>query len=157
LGVTQPTVTDTVNALERKALVEKTSDATDARVQAVVLTQHGRDALRVIGLASMATDQALDSLSDKEKTELLTLLVKLIRALQESQAIPLQRMCVSCSYFAPHVHADQLKPHHCRFVDVAFGPDEIRLDCQDHHEAPAERQARNWSSFTSAAGAPHPM
>jgi hypothetical protein len=62
------------------------------------------------------------------------------------------RMCVTCRYFRPRVHADPLRPHHCAFVDAAFGARDLRVDCGDHVPASAEDAARTWEPFARAAG-----
>ena len=63
-------------------------------------------------------------------------------ALQEARAIPVQRMCLTCRHFRPHVHDDPARPHHCAFVDAAFGDAALRLDCADHETARDEEAAR---------------
>lgn len=95
LGVSQPTVTDSILALERKALIEKRADPADGRAAA--------------------------ALGDGDQEQLLVQLVSVIRQLQEQGAIPIQHMCVSCRHFRPYAHADAVQPHHCNFVDAAFG------------------------------------
>ena len=56
----------------------------------------------------------------------------MIRTLQEKGRIPVARMCVSCRFFQPFRHDNPARPHHCAFVDAAFGDEELRLDCPDH-------------------------
>jgi len=72
-------------------------------------------------LVITATERALETLSTREQTELLQLVIKTIRALQVSGAIAPQRMCVTCQYFRPNTHKDPHAPHHCAYVDAAFG------------------------------------
>jgi hypothetical protein len=92
----------------------------------------------------------LEALSDHDRASFLRLLVTLIRALQEARAIPVQRMCATCTHFRPHAHADAACSHHCTFVDVAFGDANLRLDCGDHEPAPAEVAAALWRRFAAA-------
>lgn len=142
LGVAQPTATDSINALERKGLLEKRPGAADRRAVRVVPTPEGLAALREAGRRESAAGQAVAALDAGAQEALLLSLVKMIRHLQEAGAIPVQRMCVNCRHFAPFVHADAARPHHCRFVDAAFGERELRIDCRDHVEAdPASRAA----------------
>lgn len=151
LGVTQPTATDSVAALERKGLVSKQADASDARAVAVRATQAGRDAVRAIGLSSMATDAALAALSPAEQAELLLLVTKLIRSLQLAGALPAQRACVGCRHFRANVHPGAEAPHHCAFVNAAFGTRDLRLDCGEHEPAEPSLQAATWRAFTQAS------
>lgn len=81
---------------------------------------------------------------------LLRSLVKVLRALQEAGDIPLQRMCVTCTHFRPHVHPDPANPHHCAFVDAPFGDRHLRLACPDHVVAEPARQDDAWHRFAGA-------
>jgi DNA-binding MarR family transcriptional regulator len=147
LGVSQPTATDSIAALERKELVEKTISTDDARSVGVAITQQGRKMLKAIGMSASATEESLAGLTPDEKTELLLLLIKLIRSLQLKGAVPVQRMCVSCKHFRPNTYSDALNPHHCAFVNAAFGDRHLRLDCNDHENADPAAQAATWSAF----------
>lgn len=147
LGVSQPTATDSIAALERKGLIAKRPDPDDRRSVNVLLTAAGGDALRagqvVVGFAGQATE----ALDPAEQEQLLATLVTMIRHLQEAGAIPIQRMCVSCRYFRPHAHADAARPHHCTFVDAAFGLQDLRVDCREHETADPAFRAATWNVF----------
>jgi DNA-binding MarR family transcriptional regulator len=148
LGVTQPTATDSVTALVRKGLLTKTPDPKDTRAVAVSVTQAGRDIVRGIGLAITATERALETLSSREQTQLLQLVIKTIRALQITGAIAPQRMCVTCQYFRPNTHKDPHAPHHCAYVDAAFGAEGLRIDCNEHETLLGADQEALWKSYT---------
>ncbi len=77
----------------------KRADAADKRAVSVALTEDGLAALAHEG--GDLGEQAVGSLEDREQEELLLALVKMIRHLQEQNAIPVQRMCVTCRYFGP--------------------------------------------------------
>jgi hypothetical protein len=79
----------------------------------------------------------------------LQILIKLIRGLQLRDAVPPQRMCVTCKYFRPNMYPGAAAPHHCAFVNAAFGAAALRLDCSDHEEAGAAEAARNWEIFAA--------
>ena len=153
LGVSQPSATDTIGALERKGLVVKGADAGDARAVAVRVNKEGLSTLNAIGLASSAMDVALARLSVSEQADLLMLQIKLIRLLQQAGAIPAQRMCVTCRYFQPYAHSDALNPHHCAFVNAAFGDRNLRLDCREHEPAEPSVQTANWWTFSKEGAA----
>ncbi|MGH6851926.1 MAG: MarR family winged helix-turn-helix transcriptional regulator [Methylocella sp.] len=145
LGVRQPSVTDSVIALERKGLVCRQADPADARATIVKVTPEARmqPAAAVPSLAAAS----LADLSEAEQASLLITLIKLIRSLQLRQAIPPQRLCVTCKYFRPNVHPEPEAPHHCAFVDAPFGDRALRLDCAEHEQAGAPEMARNWNAF----------
>lgn len=75
----------------------------------------------------------------------------LIRALQVARGIPVQRMCVTCAHFRPHAHDDADEPHHCAFVDAAFGDAALRIDCGDHEDALEEKRDSLWARFSKVA------
>lgn len=147
LGVSQPTATDSINALERKGYIAKRPGETDRRAVSVMLTAGGAAALQTADIGEGLAGQAVGALDDGEQEDLLLSLVRMIRHLQETDAIPVQRMCVSCRYFAPFAHADAAQPHHCHFVDAAFGQRELHIDCRDHEEADPASRAATWDAF----------
>ncbi len=115
--------------------------------------------LKAIGMSASVAEESLAALAPDEKTELLLLLIKLIRSLQLKGSIPVQRMCVTCKHFRPNTYTDALNPHHCAFVNAAFGDQYLRLDCNDHKPADPAAQAATWSAFNKGSAvlqAPNP-
>jgi DNA-binding MarR family transcriptional regulator len=147
LGVSQPTATDSINALERKAYLEKRPEASDRRAVRVVPTAAGLAAVTASDTGDGPAAEALGALDEHEQEALLLSLVKMIRHLQVAEAIPVQRMCVTCRHFSPFAHADTTRPHHCHFVDAAFGQRALRVDCRDHDEADPASRAATWDAF----------
>ena len=147
LGVSQPTATDSIAALERKGLVAKASAHGDKRATAIRITAEGKAAFGFVSPIETAAMEAARSLSPGEQEGLLLSLVKMIRHLQEADAIPIQRMCTSCRYFRPYQHSGAAKPHHCNFVNAAFGRNELRIDCRDHETADPATRAATWDAF----------
>ncbi|GAA3063897.1 MarR family transcriptional regulator [Rhizobium viscosum] len=147
LGVSQPTATDSIAALERKGLVAKASAPGDKRATAIHITAEGKAAFGSVSPIETAAMEAARSLSPGEQEGLLLSLVKMIRHLQEADAIPIQRMCTSCRYFRPYQHSGAAKPHHCNFVNAAFGRNELRIDCRDHETADPATRAATWDAF----------
>lgn len=156
LGVSQPTATDSITALERKSLLTKSGAASDRRVVNVTLTAGGLSAIQAGRSLRGVCERAVAALTAGEQEGMLLMLVKMIRHLQEIDAIPIQRMCVSCRYFAPFAHADAARPHHCNFVDAAFGQRDIRIDCRDHETADPAFQAANWDAFRQGSASTPP-
>jgi DNA-binding MarR family transcriptional regulator len=147
LVLSQPTVTDSVKALERKGLVDKRA-GTDRRAVSIILTAAGRAALTTGDDAETSMARAVDVLGREEQEALLLALVRVIRQLQEIDAIPVQRMCSTCRYFDPFIHADADRPHHCHYVNASFGQRDIRIDCREHETADPASQAATWDVFT---------
>lgn len=147
LGVTAPTASDAVAALVSKGLVARGQAADHHRALALRLTPDGEAVAARIADWPDFLMRAVRTLSSQEQTVFLRGLVKMIRVLQEAGDIPVQRMCVTCLHFRPNVHADPLNPHHCAFVDAAFGDRHLRLDCGEHAQADAETRAEAWAQF----------
>jgi DNA-binding MarR family transcriptional regulator len=148
IAVTQPTASDAVAALVRKGHVEKRPDPADSRAVQLHPTESGRCIADEIAAWPDALLGAVEVLDDGERAVFLKGLTKMIGTLQVRGAIPVQRMCVSCAHFRPNVHSDAASPHHCAFVDAAFGDASLRLDCGDHVEADATARLESWTRFT---------
>ena len=84
---------------------------------------------------------------------LLRLVVKLIRSLQRRGEIPVARMCGTCQHFRPNVHPEPEAPHHCAFVDAAFGDRQHMIDCPDHVPLPAAEQEIVWQHYLGRVSA----
>lgn len=151
LGVTPATLSDSATALVAKGLAERHPDPADARATLLHLTPDGMATTGSMPEAPGDLLAALGTVPLRDRAALLRGLVTIIRSLQEARAIPVQRMCVTCRHFRPHAHADPTRPHHCAFVDSAFGDAELRVDCGDHEEAAEGERARNWARFSEAA------
>ena len=146
LGISAPTASDAMNALVLKGLITK-MPGPDRRSINLVLTQEGAAAADRTRDWPDFLAEAVDTLPAGEQAGLLRALVKVIRALQIKGDIPIQRMCVSCRFFRPRVHDDELNPHHCAYVDAAFGDRHLRLNCGEHQTASQEEQDAHWQRF----------
>jgi DNA-binding MarR family transcriptional regulator len=153
LAVSQPTISDAVSALERKGLLNRRKCDDDGRVVRCRLTRKGAHAAAMQFEWPDALRQSVEALDAAEKASFLQLLIKMIHALQERGQIPIARMCPSCRYFRPNVHADAARPHHCAFVDAPLAGADLRLDCTDHEMLPSPDRDRLWSLFVH--GKPH--
>jgi DNA-binding MarR family transcriptional regulator len=152
LGVTRATVADAIAALARKGLVRMTGVPQDGRGRLARLTRDGaRAAARAVTWPDILRDAA-QALSAAEQAVLLRVLTKMIRELQQHGWIAPARMCVSCQFFRPYAHADPARPHHCAFVDAAFGDADLRVECPDHLAAAPRHAAQIWKVFSRRAG-----
>ncbi|PWC90046.1 hypothetical protein TSH100_03430 [Azospirillum sp. TSH100] len=148
LAVSAASMADTLAALERKTLLRRTPDPTDARAVIARLTDEGRDLGRRLAVSASHVAAALSGLTAAEQAGLLRAQIKVIRSLQQAGAIPVQRLCVSCRHFRPNAHPGEAAPHHCAFVNAAIGDRDLRLDCGEHEEADPAVQAATWTVFT---------
>ena len=150
LGISAPTASDAIATLVSKSLVEKQQGA-DKRSVTLRVSRKGR------GIAARAGDwtsflaESLATLTPAEQAAFLQSLMKVVRNMQLRGDISPQRMCLTCSHFRAFVHANAVKPHHCAFIDSAFGPVALRLNCSDHLEAEGEQQKTAWETFLAAS------
>ena len=146
LGITLPTVSDSVRVLVEKGTVAKQPDPRHPRASLLALTAAGRALADQVSTWPDFLSDAASELSPPEQEAFLGGVVKMIRALQVKGLIPTSRMCVSCTYFRPHAHQGPL-PHHCAFVDAPMADRHLRVECADHEEAPAEQRDEAWRRF----------
>jgi len=150
LGVTQATASDAATALADKTLIARQPDPTDRRATQLALTEAGARTARETGHTPEELADALSNLTPNERAGMQRALTKVIRDLQKCGAIAPQRLCVTCRFFRPHAHDDAETPHHCAFVDAAFGDGALQLDCGDYARAEAEDETANWRRFVAA-------
>lgn len=149
LGVTLPTVSDSVRVLVDKGMVAKQPDPRHPRASLLALTGAGRTLADQLSSWPDFLSTAAAELSEVEQEAFLGGVVKMIRALQVKGLIPTSRMCVSCTHFRPHAHPGPL-PHHCAFVDAPMADRHLRVDCAEHEEAGAEQRDEAWRRFVKA-------
>ena len=149
LAIRAPTASDAVSALVRKGLLEKKSDPADGRAIRLQLTPSGVSQADSIAEWPDILLRSVHVLTLTEQAVLLRALIKMIRELQIQGAIAPARMCATCQYFQPFAHEDLDTPHHCRFVDAAFGDRHLRVDCAEHEPAPEAEADALWSRFST--------
>lgn len=89
LGLASPTVAGAVKSLERKGLVEMTSDRNDRRVKLVTLTDTGRGILeRQVGFRMRSEDLICGSLSEEERDQLRDMLRRIMADLEANPVQP---------------------------------------------------------------------
>lgn len=131
-GVRKATASDAVAALERKLLLRKDADASDARAVALKSTAKGN---RVAGEWPSSFKPIVAGLSQVEQESLLALVIKMIRQLQQRELIAPQRTCVTCRHFRENVAPGTDTPHYCAFVDAPMAARHLRVDCAEHESA----------------------
>jgi DNA-binding MarR family transcriptional regulator len=146
LGVTLPTISDSVRVLVEKKLVRKAPDPRHPRASLLTPTEQGA----ALGARARSWPEfmaaAVEGLSLDEQRAFLNGVVKMIRGLQVQGLIPLDGMCVTCTHFRPNVR-DGAKPHHCAFVDAPLAAEQLRVACTEHQLADDAARARAWERF----------
>jgi DNA-binding MarR family transcriptional regulator len=132
LAVTPATASEAVSVLVEKGLVAKVKSAQDKRAIAITLTDPGKQQAVQVSCWSDFLLGAVAELDEAEQGVFLKGLIKIIRKLQDQGRIPIAHMCVNCQFFQPDRYTDAERPHHCAFVDAAFGDRQLQIDCPDH-------------------------
>lgn len=149
LGLTLPTISDSVRVLVEKGMVVKSPDPRHPRASLITPTARGQ----ALGARARSWPEylaeAVETLSDTEQAVFFTGVTKMIQSLQERGLIPVNRMCVTCTSFRPHVHEGPM-PHHCALVDAPMADVQLRLDCPEHVAAPENERRALWERFRRA-------
>ena len=135
LASTAPTVSDAVRTLEAKGLVERNRDLSDTRVVNLTLTATGNAEAARLAVTPAPLRAALDALTRDDVAAMLRGTATMIRVLQQHQAIPVSRTCVTCRFYRPANPPSPELPHHCLFVGADFADAELRFECPEHEPA----------------------
>jgi DNA-binding MarR family transcriptional regulator len=127
LGTTKGTVSQTVMALEKKALLRKETDAKDSRVVLLFLTDAGKAKLGEDDLNVVQADIA--ELSDKTRRRFDRALEALLEEARLRAGEPSFGSCPTCRYFR---EASSGTAAHCMKLNAAVSADETRLICVEH-------------------------
>ncbi|MFO0728517.1 MAG: MarR family transcriptional regulator [Myxococcota bacterium] len=150
LGVTLPTISDSVRVLVEKALVSKSPDPRHPRASLLTLTKPGA----ALGGRARSWPEfmaaAVSELSADEQRAFFSGVVKMIRSLQDQALIPLEGMCVTCVHFRPNVRTGPA-PHHCALVDAPLANDQLRIECPEHEVADRAQRQEIWEHFMRPA------
>lgn len=150
LGVTLPTISDSVRVLVEKKLVTKSPDPRHPRASLLTLTQKGSQ----LGARARSWPEfmaaAVSDLTADEQRAFFSGVVKMIRALQDQGLVPVGGMCVTCTHFRPNVRTGAA-PHHCALVDAPLASDQVRLDCPEHELAAEAPRRELWEQFMRPA------
>lgn len=150
LGLTLPTISDSVRALVDKGLVTREPDPRHPRARLLVPTTAGRTAGDQARAWPELFADALTDLDADEQRGLYAGLIKVIRTLQERGQVPLSGMCVTCTYFRPRVRTGA-SPHHCALIDAPLAAIDLRLDCPEHELAADDVRRALWAQLTGPA------
>ncbi|RMG14366.1 MAG: MarR family transcriptional regulator [Deltaproteobacteria bacterium] len=154
LSLTPATVSDSVAALERRGLLRREPVPSDRRRVRVKPTVRGKQLGESLASWPEIFQQGIEDLSPEEKALLLRVMMRMILSFLAKGVIQEARMCVTCTYFRPHVHEDAERPHHCALVDLPLGLDSVRLDCPDHEQQVSPSEALDRLDRWFEAGSP---
>ena len=130
LDVSQPTLSEAVNALQRRGLIARTRDPLDMRSSRVSLTEDGRSVAAAVAAELEPVLAAKDS-SDAEFATTLKVLLREIARLQTAGVITVNRSCLTCHHHQP---AAGRAPARCLLLGVPLRDHDLRVDCPEHVE-----------------------
>lgn len=126
LGVSQPTMSDAVKALERKALVARSTQAGGRPRGLLTVTEAGAAAAAFEDpVVAIARD-----LPDHLREDLLCATLAIIAGLLELGVITVARNCLTCTF-----HRHDAAGHHCQLLEIDLAPADLRVTCPDHEPA----------------------
>lgn len=131
LGTTKGTVSQTLNALERKGLIRRTADPASRRIVRLSLTVTGQARLRddPLGDLRRAAARLADEDRDSVAAGLSAILVELLRAREGRPFGP----CATCRHFQRNVGG--AGAHRCRLVGEPLSEADSQALCVDHSRA----------------------
>lgn len=124
-NVTKATISDSVKALEQKALVQRLTDVKDSRSFILSLTPKGQELALATENYTRPLDQVVNSLLPEQKGHLQYALFDLIYRLNQAGVVSTQRMCYNCHYYS----GNRKDEHYCNLVNVALAAGDLRLEC----------------------------
>lgn len=128
-NMTKATISETVKTLEQKNLIIKTYEPHDTRSYIINLTPKGEDFANITSLFSKEIRAPIDTLHQEDKENLLINLLNIIRHLNKSEVITIQRMCMTCTYYQS---SDDGQNHFCKLLNQNLHIADLRIDCPDH-------------------------
>lgn len=131
LGVSQPTVTDSVRALEAKGLVDRLPDPDDGRRTTVALTRQGARVAVEVAAGGDDLSDAVRSLDRAAQETTLGALLALVAHLVGTGTITVARTCPTCRY-RERVGDGSSR---CSLLDQPLAPADLRVDCPEHQPA----------------------
>ncbi|MCC6947484.1 MAG: winged helix-turn-helix transcriptional regulator [Bradyrhizobiaceae bacterium] len=128
LAATKGTVSQTLNALERKGLIERRPDPASGRVVRLLLTRAGRALAAKDPLIQLATAAA--GCDRRVRAAAADVLADMLAALQRANGLVPFGVCRTCRHFRPH--APNGAPHWCALLDERLSEADSRSICVEH-------------------------
>lgn len=128
-NMTKATISDAIKALEQKKLITKKPEPHDTRSYIIGLTAHGEAVAVKTSMFSKEIFKPVDKLHPDDKENLLLSLLDIIRHLNRSEVITIQRMCLTCAYYQSSPGG---RKHFCSLLNQPLRTSDLRVDCPEH-------------------------
>ena len=127
-NVTKPTISDAVNVLVKKELLQKEPSSVDKRAYSLALTDAGKEILQETAHFADPIHKLIEIHFDKDaQTQFFTQLSQLIYALNQQEILTVQRTCFNCRFY----QSKGSNEHFCKLLDTDLKNEDIRLDCPE--------------------------
>ena len=127
-NMTKATISDASKVLEEKELISKVVEKNDIRSYVIKLTNKGKTITNRTALFTTEIRNPIDKLSTNDKTGLLLNLLDIIKHLNQTGVITVQRMCLTCS----HHQNTKKQTHFCKLLNQQLLVNDLRVDCPEH-------------------------
>lgn len=128
-NMTKATISDTIKTLEQKKLIAKEYETRDARSYIIHLTKRGKEIADKTSFFAKEIQTPIGKLDPDDKENLLLSLLNIIRHLNKSGVITIQRMCMTCSYYQSSDKGDK---HFCKLLHQNLHAADLRIDCPEY-------------------------
>ncbi|MCC6516784.1 MAG: winged helix-turn-helix transcriptional regulator [Chitinophagales bacterium] len=130
-NLSKATISDTIKLLEQKQLIQKIFDQNDSRSYTIKLTKKGKEIALKTSFFSEEISKPIEQLHSEDKQNMLLGLLDIIRHLNSSGVITLQRMCYTCTYYKSSHNGKQ---HYCNLLQQKLAIEDLRIDCPEHQQ-----------------------
>jgi DNA-binding MarR family transcriptional regulator len=130
-GVTKATISETIKTLEQKLLIKKEYEQHDTRSYIIHLSEKGKTIAEQTSLFAKQIQVPIDNLPSTEKENLLLSLLDIIRHLNKSGIITIQRMCFTCHFYKSNKDGQE---HFCELLNTKLADSELQIDCAEHKQ-----------------------
>jgi len=128
-NMTKATISETVKSLELKNLITKEYEPHDTRSYIIHLSQKGKEIADKTSYFTKDITGPIQHLDEESKENMLHSLFAIIRQLNISGVITIQRMCATCVYFRP---SEDGKEPFCKLLERTLYAEDLRIDCPEH-------------------------
>lgn len=128
-SMTKATISETIKTLTQKKLIKKEYEPQDTRSYIIQLTKKGSTIAHQTSLFAEQLQAPIDKLHADDKENLLLSLIGIIKHLNKSGVITIQRMCLTCSHYRS---TENNKGHFCKLLNQNLYTKDLRIDCPEH-------------------------
>jgi len=127
-NMSKATISEVVKSLQQKKLIIKTSEKTDSRSFIIDLSERGREIATQTSFFTQQFKVPIDAIHPDDKENMLLGLMDIIRHLNKSGVIGIQKMCISCAYYRSNENGVK---HFCNLLNQELQSQELRMDCPE--------------------------